>query len=439
MTIETLIADIEGFGPNKADLPARSQKLFDKFADDPRVQDAIEVAAEVQAMLAEWEEDENGATVEEPELPEMAEGETKAEDENAKTDAPLFDISVEEIADAVGDMEDITSNLAATLRALATEEMSKERYPVMTRDHDAIVPIPVRKDADVSTLDAAVGAQTRVMAKVMQRLIAARSLAVNQAGLRRGKINAASLHRMEVNDDRVFRKRVEGQTLDVAISLLVDLSGSMRGGKLSVAVQSAYAFSDVLDRLGVKHEVIGFTTHGDFDWTPAKGGFPREGRSGSEQFGKDRAEFCSAIGQPAYNVRWEPLLMPLFKTFGERLDVNARKRFASAAQRSFISRLIQNIDGESLRIAAGRLKAQKASRHILMAFSDGSPCSEMDSNLLAYDLRMAVKEVSKSGVDLIGVGIMDTNASHYYPKSVTVNEISELSTTVMNELKKLLL
>lgn len=438
MSLEILISDIEAYGSDTSKLPARSQALLAEYGDHPEVLEAIEDMAELEEMLSEWGESEDGAEYEDESV--SSGGADKGEEQASS--GPIADgVPQEEVPFAfanLDDMTDLTADLTAALTALAVDELSTQPYKVFTRDHDAIMHVPVDVDADPSKIEERIGNQTRTMAKEMQRLIAARSLSVNQNGLRRGKINASALHRLSVNDDRVFRKRVEGQTLDVAVTLLLDQSGSMSGTKNAVAVQSAYAFADVLDRLGVKNEVIGFTTHSDFLWTKGGKTFPSAyGRGGTEGYERAKA-FADQMGVSMGYIRWEPLLMPLVKTFNERFDTTARKRLATMHSVGWDDYLTENIDGECLRIAAHRLKAQKASRHIMMVFSDGAPASRLNRDILTRDLKEAVKEVTTSGVDLIGVGIRDRNASLFYPKSVTVNDISQLSGVVMTELKKVL-
>ncbi|MFH4376904.1 cobalamin biosynthesis protein CobT, partial [Acinetobacter baumannii] len=96
------------------------------------------------------------------------------------------------------------------------------------------------------------------------RAIQARSKSVWENGLKQGKLNSSSLARLaSTGDCRIFRKRVESKTKDVAVSLVVDMSGSMCGSKIHTAAAASYALSNVLDRLKIPHEVICFTTHTD--------------------------------------------------------------------------------------------------------------------------------------------------------------------------------
>lgn len=440
MSITTLISDIETYGANQAGWPDSVKASYAVHGSHPEVQQAMLDVAELDSMLEQWEEMEDAPQVddepdfdEESDEPEEEGVEVSAEEEPEEERELPFGLEV------LDEARDVSINLEAALLAVATKELRGEEYLVFTRDLDAIEYVVPHSAASTETLEEAVGSHTRVMAKEMQRLIAARSLTVNQNGLRKGKINASSLHRLSVNDDRVFRKRVEGQSLDVAVTLLIDQSGSMYYQKNQTAIASAYAFADVLDRLKVKNEVIGFTTHSDTSYRRGSGKFPHLHDRGLESHAQASHAFARSMGRSPNQVRWEPLLLPLVKSFNDRFDVVARKRLATMYDTSWCERLVQNVDGECLRIAAQRLRSVPAKRHILMVFSDGAPASLMDRTILATDLHHAVEEISASGVDLIGIGIQDHNAAAYYPKSVIVNSMADLSTVVMTELKKVLI
>jgi cobalamin biosynthesis protein CobT len=57
----------------------------------------------------------------------------------------------------------------------------------------------------------------------------------------------------------------------------------------------------------------------------------------------------------------------------------------------------------------------------------------------AWHLRQAVKRLDGAGIEMFGIGIMDSSVSEYYPKYVVLNQLEELPKTVMQQLERLLL
>lgn len=91
--------------------------------------------------------------------------------------------------------------------------------------------------------------------KDLQRAISARSASVYTGGHKSGRLHGASLSRILTGRDDVFRQKQVNKTKDVAVSLLVDASGSMSSyDKITIAGYTAYALASVLDNLGIPSE-----------------------------------------------------------------------------------------------------------------------------------------------------------------------------------------
>lgn len=79
-----------------------------------------------------------------------------------------------------------------------------------------------------------------------------------------------------MNDDRVFRKKEDHRAVNACVQQVIDLSGSMGGRKIQLALASAYTIADALDRINVPNIITGFTTFGSPDYeTMSKRGFTR--------------------------------------------------------------------------------------------------------------------------------------------------------------------
>lgn len=301
-------------------------------------------------------------------------------------------------------------------------------YMIYTKDFDTVEVLePHSRTEDPATdprdtpakLEDRVRHLVGVMQKNLERMIAARSRSVMVPGHRSGRMHGGSLHRIVTGDERVFRRKEEHRTKDVAMSLLVDCSGSMRGVKFQTAINAAFALSQTLDRINIVHEVLGFTTKG-FN---GRGGVSKEMMDYEER----------KLGRPF--SRYEPIYMPVFKEFSERLTTQVKLRFASADQVN----LCNNIDGECVEIAGLRLLQRKEVRKILIVLSDGSPACYGAMGDQYANLHRVVGGLESRGVETIGIGIMDDSVQRFYPKHVVLRELDKLPGEVMDQLKHILL
>jgi cobalamin biosynthesis protein CobT len=84
------------------------------------------------------------------------------------------------------------------------------------------------------------------------------------------------------------------------------------------------------------------------------------------------------------------------------------------------------------------LKQQRAERHIMIVLSDGDPACSCGRGQEEH-LSKTVKELIKSKVEVIGIGIQSNSVRQYYPKNVVLNDLNALPVEVMAQLTKLLL
>lgn len=260
-----------------------------------------------------------------------------------------------------------------------------------------------------------------VMQKEIERMMAQRNRVFHVGGHKSGKLNAPGFSRILVNDPRVFKRKQEHQSKDTAVSLLVDNSGSMAGGKMLTAMTAAYALSSTLDRVNIQHECLGFTT--DYAGKPGAG----------YDFYKIEAE-ADRLGVEYSRII--PLRITIFKDYVERLTPPVRHRFADMAYNQ--PNMMSNIDGEAVQIALNRLQQRKERRKVLLVMSDGMPAGGVSSHLYSH-LHKVVENGTKDGVEIIGIGIQTPAVKSFYPKSVVLNDVDELPKMVMGELKKILL
>lgn len=300
----------------------------------------------------------------------------------------------------------------------ASKAAKSASYLVYTKEKDIVEPLKVGRGYEptmftrmADKVDHMVGP----LQKDLERAVAARSLASWEPGKRSGRLHAANLSRLAIGDPRVFRKRHEATSKDVAVSLVVDASGSMQGSKIHLATQAAYALSSVLERIGIKHEVICFTT-----------GEPAiDTRTMREEESKMGRRFS----------RIESLYMPILKGFNERSLSNVRERFGWLPNSSILA---NNVDGECIEIAARRLLGRTEVGKVMIVLSDGSPNAHGQHSDLDVHLRQVVKNVTAQGIKIVGIGIQSNSVKSYYPKHVVINNVDELPTRVIKELRSAL-
>lgn len=306
---------------------------------------------------------------------------------------------------------EVDRKMLERLAELARQARSNQEYVIDTTDHDKIEVCPVVKDdSQLKYFDMISSGTLGTIQKNLERVMASESIVSWASGQRKGKIQNSALSRVLVKDDRVFKRRiVNSRSKDVAVSLVIDCSGSMDGSKIMLAVVSAYALSHVLSNIGISHEIIGFTTLGF-----------------SSKRSYDDEEYARVL----------PLYIPIFKSFNESYTVNTKRRLAHAISEM---KLCNNVDGESIQIAADRLMSRPESRKVMIVLSDGYPAADGNNLILSSHLEETLRSLERKKVEIVGIGIMSDSVKSYYSKNVVLNNIEDLPTTVIKELKSFLI
>jgi cobaltochelatase CobT len=356
------------------------------------------------------------------ETEDEADGETSKEVEKN----PFEDVMPKAFEDVIADKisEDI---LAASIDS---------EYLVYTKDFDKIEPLRVSdayQDEWLTELDDRTSHMIGPMQKDIERMMAAKNRVLHIPGQRRGRMHAASLHKIAVNDDRIFRIREEHHAKDTAITLMVDNSGSMGrsdGGatRIDVAVAASYALAQTLDRVRVANECIGFTT------------YMRNGLSMADVCGLPRDVYDALIAEQRkigrQFSRHGALWMPIYKTFDEKMTPTVRKRFAAVTRQV---KKAGNTDGECVEVVVQRLMQRREKRKILIVLSDGTPegvGGQVKDGI--PHLKNVVLQTERLGIEAVGIGIQTHSVRHFYNKHVVLDDLELLPTLVMGQLKKIL-
>lgn len=328
---------------------------------------------------------------------------------------PIFDFEEDAF-----DKADMSSQIGILISEEAVMAMDPSQYLVFTREMDRIEPVEPPANMNekwVPEMEDRARLMTAKMRKDIERIMASESYVIRTPGHKRGKLHSPSLFRVLQGDPRVFSQREEHKSKDTAVCLLVDNSGSMHGDKCELAMISSYALAATLEAVKIPYEVLGFTS-GDYSDLPYS---IRE----ALQHDLDHADI-------EYD-RVEPIMIPIYKAFSERLDATVKKRFAYVmnAQRG----LQGNIDGESLEYAAERLLKRQEKRKVMMVLSDGQPAgSDKSGPHLSY----VTRQLEKMGIECIGIGIKDASVKKYYPKHTVLHNVGDLPGQVMKEIQAIL-
>lgn len=191
-------------------------------------------------------------------------------------------------------------------------------------------------------------------------------------------------------ESKAWQKRELPQEKDYAISLLLDLSGSMRGQKIEETFKAGIVLAEVLNRLSINTEILGFN---------------------------DR--------------------LYEYQGFGENMGTEVREHMGGMLQEVGTPASAWNDDGWAVQQASERLARQKAAEKFLFVLSDGLPEESDRHPRSQYELGQIVTRIMQdTDQKLIGLGIGHgtEHVERYYPNSVAnigVREMAEKLTDVI--------
>lgn len=192
----------------------------------------------------------------------------------------------------------------------------------------------------------------------------------------------------------------ESEEMDYAITLMVDLSGSMRGSqKIQEAFKSAVILAETLNNLGVKFEIVGF----------------------------------------------QDILLE-FKSFEDHFDDRVRDRLSqmilevNGENPEGHNNPSDNDDGVCLKKASEHLEEQQAKNKVLFVISDGLPeTGDKSRDQLDKELKEVVAEIStNTGQKLIGLGLNSDAVKKYYPNNISGVDAKEMAETLAGLLREVI-
>jgi len=301
-------------------------------------------------------------------------------------------------------------------------------YRIFTTSHDEVVKAEDLCEPDElerlrTYLDGHMSGLSTVIARLANRL-QRRLMAQQQRSwsfdLEEGVLDAARLTRIIIDPayPLSFKQEKATEFRDTVVTILIDNSGSMRGRPIMTAAVCADILARTLERCAVKAEILGFTTKA---W---KGGAPFQ-------------DWLAADKPPAPG-RLNALRHIIYKS----ADMPWRRAKYNLGLMMREGLLKENIDGEALEWAFGRLMARPEQRRILMVISDGAPVddatqSRNKSGILESHLHQVIDKIeNRSEVELIAIGI-NHDVTRWYTRAVTITDIEELGGVMTEKLAEL--
>jgi cobalamin biosynthesis protein CobT len=241
-------------------------------------------------------------------------------------------------------------------------------------------------------------------AQQVRRLIQIRAKSQTQYGVKKGKLDQSRLSRICFNapgfNERVFKNKIENKTLDAAITVLVDMSGSMGGDKAFYALASTLLVNEVCSTLNIPLEILGFTD------APVSFSEPKP-------------------------------LMFIYKGFNDlRVNEDSLKDYFATSSNFMIG----NPDGENILWAYDRLNKRKEKKKLMIVMSDGSPAASKSSTGLEEFTEKVIKEIEASkSIDIYGLGLCSTAVEYYYKAHSVVKDPAEIPSKLIELIERKIL
>ena len=193
---------------------------------------------------------------------------------------------------------------------------------------------------------------------------------------------------------------VQGRS--TAVCIVLDASGSMTARKMDVARDSMRVLLEALGDLKVATEALTFTTGHAF-----------------------------SLNEAAHTCGQEPVhLRERFSRFSN-LEIGVIKHFAEPVKTAM--RRLPSIRGtgltplgEAMNVGASRLIVRPETRKIMLVLTDGRAGCEARGNAAQIHAQDIAGKITKAGIELVGVGIMDDNLCEIVEDTIVVHELTDL-------------
>lgn len=242
--------------------------------------------------------------------------------------------------------------------------------------------------ANALDLIARTRASTNALTTRMRDLLAASQSERTSTGYSGPRIVPSKLHRVGVGDGRIFSRRQRTTALNTAVAILVDRSSSMDGRFMEVARESALAVSLALDELSDVQQTVAV--------------FP-------------------GVNSPVQKLA--PFGEPIRRHAGRFGNVVASGGTPMA---------------EALWWAFDELMARDEERRIVFVITDGELSTNKELPNSYHAVRNLVDLATRSGIEMMGIGIHAKDVAQVFPKHCIIEDINELPKSMFHMLEDVL-
>jgi cobaltochelatase CobT len=344
--------------------------------------------------------------------------------ENGDANEPLSKdpkLSVNDLNADLSEWDDALDTLQSEIERIASESLDNGTPMAFSTACDKV---KVLKDAgDLETYKRWKGelGKLNILKAKLVKLFLTKQICRWEFDKEEGRINTRKLASVKAGNRAVFKQKRVSQSIDTAITLLCDFSGSMGSHGVKNVMKATIMFLEALRTAKIETEVLGFTTTGNkITGAPIAGGYA----------GWAQAQLFSKW------ARLEPIVTYVIKAFNEPFSSKVKRRIAIADDAAYAPRK-NNSDPDSVLVAYDRLKKQPQRRKIMFVLSDGAPNARGNNELKVKHLKQLVVDLEKKGVEMIGIG-MGHDVSDLYPKSIYINNTNSIAATIFKELEKIL-
>jgi len=195
----------------------------------------------------------------------------------------------------------------------------------------------------------------------------------------------------------VFKQRTDREDHDTAISILIDLSGSMYNRKIKVARDCAIALSECFEGTSMSYRISGFSNN----------------------------SMPKGVGGGGKYHRYERLDHTVFKGYDDPLRVSRGSVY-------LITEAVggNNSDYDFIDRELYTLSRRPEKRKVLFVLSDGHVACRSDAPTSEHErlIKENLKHYkSKYSVESVGIGIKSDAVKSIYPDNTVVESVDELS------------
>lgn len=302
--------------------------------------------------------------------------------------------------------------------ASARDESGHVPYRVFDRSRDVVEVAPAGDPDETRSLMEEIRPQVSALRSKLLLTLRSRTQRRWVADENGPRLNRRRLHTVLMESPEIpLQRHATCDATDVAVSLLVDLSGSMRGAKIRLAQSCTLTVAECLTQIGIPHEVIGFSTA---DSSSAKAAISR---SASKTIPELATEFARVI----------PTLHVLYSQFGESFR-RVRDRFSTMAAHGATPL------NESLVFAGRRLLGRRERRRIVVALTDGqvyTGSSELQETV-EQNLQDSIASLERVGIEVVAVGMMTNSVKTRFKRHVVISDLREFPKEFLKLMSSLL-